>query len=212
MLIRHLVFVSLASIKNKKLKIQFSCKKKVSVELSSNSWFAFTNRFSLRCMKRTKRIARANCLEKKATLHKEWRKGKNDFDDMDQSSSQMQIWSGGLTFLHSFGCKHEDASRNCNLPCELTKPKRVGLNTFSGKILWSHVRKASGIAQNDPSSCCDWWERLFCRRWTIFQEWTLVQKQTGFTLHWIHTSRGERVVFWPGQVWRSRFMNKYKRI
>ena len=82
-------------------------------------------------------------------------KEKNDFDDMDQSSSQMQIWSGGLTFLHSFGCKHEDASRNCNLPHELTKPKRVGLNPFSSQILWSHVGIGSGYAQNDPSSCCD---------------------------------------------------------
>ena len=121
-----------------KMKIQFSWeKKKVRIKLCSNNLFAFTNQqaFSSRCMKTRKRIACANCLGKKATLHESEKKQKNDFDDMDQNSSQVKVARGGIDFLHRFGCKKEVASRDRNSCLELTKSNAIVWETILGKIL-----------------------------------------------------------------------------
>ena len=42
------------------------------------------------------------------------KKQKNDFDDMDQNSSQVKVARGGIGFLHRFGCQKEAALRDRN--------------------------------------------------------------------------------------------------
>ena len=110
-------------------------KKKVSSNLCSNSWFAFTKTSSPHCMTATNGIVCANCLGQKITLHEKQRKAKDDFDDLDQNSSRMEVGRGGMFFLHGFVPQENDASRSHTSCCELTKYNDDALHTPVLKIL-----------------------------------------------------------------------------
>ena len=75
--------------------------------------------------------------ERKQPYMKVKKNKKNDFDDMDQNSSQVKVARGGIVFLHRFGCQKEAALRD-RISCrELTISNNCGLDTFFVKICWT---------------------------------------------------------------------------